>query len=339
MSDFNLDGLAEQLSADSEVQTPSPSVETSTPVAETSAPAETTLPTTDTTVDDVIEVTFPDGTKEPIKRSELPNYVLRQRDYTKKSQQIADIRKKYEQLEQNAPAIRQRLEFAQMMEQTLQNPAQLFELAVQRMGPENAVKYFMQKVGQVPQAYDPNDIPTYKEAEELMAHKLSAYEQRMQQMEQEFNDKLEQRLSQKTLEDKSVAERDMYKAKFDNLISEQLANNEVLTAVDNIDDIIRFKALTKIRAYTSEHGYEPSFEQAAQWIQGAVKEQLTKLESKFGAIKAASPLNNGIEPSGGNRPVSVNTERKSYYNTKTGQGDWDNLLTDLAKQFDGVGRL
>lgn len=79
MADLDLNGIAEQLTAaTSETPSPSPS-STVTPEAPTSAATPSAEPVS-TPDDDAIPVTFSDGTVETIKRSELPNYVLRQKD-------------------------------------------------------------------------------------------------------------------------------------------------------------------------------------------------------------------------------------------------------------------
>lgn len=339
---FDLDGLAEQLqNADSATpQDSSPSPEVSTPTTQETSPVEVTPQTVDTEPqDDVIEVTFKDGTKETIKRSELPNYVLRQQDYTRKSQQLAEVRKKYEKLEQNAPFIREQLEFAQQMRQATQDPQALFRYVVEQLGPENAIKAFTGLVQQNPAAYDPNDIPTYGDADKIINDRLKPYEQRFTELEQRFQQRLEERLQEARLQERLEAQQADYETRFSKLINEQLDEHKALKAVKRMPDILRYETAMKIQQFMAENGSEPTFEQAATWIKEEVQDQLKQLQSEFAAARAASPLNNGIEPAGGNRQVTLNTERKSHYNRKTGELDSDSLLNDLAAQLQGIDRL
>lgn len=339
----NLNAIAEQLDAaiatDSSVSTPSPSPANDTPVSQDTA--ATDIQTTESTppVDDVIEVTFQDGTKEAIKRSELPNFVLRQKDYTRKTQEVSALKQKYQALEQSLPQIQEQLQFAEQMRQVTQSPEALLGYLVQQLGPQEAMRTFAGIMQQNPDAYDPNDIPTYREADELVNKKLSAYEQKIQQLEQSFEQRLHERFQQERQELEFKRQEQEYANRFDSLISKSFEEHPELQAVDLVEDVMRFKVSEKIKNYIKLNQEEPSFEQAAQWWNAAVKEQVNKLNEKFAAKKAASPLNNSIEPSGGNRPVGVNTQPKSYYNPKTGEVDTDAQLADIAKRLQEISRL
>lgn len=343
MSDFDLNGLAEQLNSSlgSSDSAPVPSSQPSvsdTPVT-SEVPASSSVETASTPQDDIVEVTFPDGTKEAIKRSDLPNAVLRQKDYTRKTQELAQFRQRYQEFEQNAPRIRAELEFAEQMRQATQDPEALFKYVVEQIGPQKAIQLFSGQIQQNPGAYDPNDIPTYQEADKLIETKLSTYEKRLQEQEQRFTQQLEQRVAQERQALEFERQKNEYQNKFDSLITESFSTHPELRAIDLAEDIMRFRVATKIENFVKHNGYEPSFEQAATWLKDAVKEQVTKLETQFNAKRVNSPLNNSIEPAGGNRPVGVNTQAKSYYDPKTGQVDTDAQLRDLAARISQAGRL
>lgn len=337
----DLNGIAEQLNTavggDSNVPTPSPSTP-STPEPTQSAATENVAPES-TPADDVIEVTFSDGTKEAIKRSELPNFVLRQKDYTRKTQQLAERAKKYEALEQNLPQIEAEIQYAQQMRQVTQNPEALLGYLVDQLGPQNALKAFAGLMQANPGAYDPNDIPTYQEAEQLISKKLEDAYNRIQGLEQTFEQRLEQRLREAQTQTDYKRQEQEYANKFDTVIRKSFEEYPELEAVDLVEDVMRFKVSKKIENFVKINGHEPQFEQAVQWWNDAVKEQVNKLNEKFAARKAASPLNNSIEPAGGNRPVSLNTQPKSYYNQKTGEFDHEASLNDLAKRIQEISRL
>jgi hypothetical protein len=348
MSDLNVDlnGIAEQLNSavsagDSGNPSPAPSTPSATPDSQT-PPASVSSATDSTPNDDVIEVPFPDGTKETIKRSELPNYLMRQRDYTKKTQEIAKFRQQYEAFEQNAPLIREQLEFAQQMRELTANPQALLSHLVQTLGPQEAFKAFSGLVQQQ-QEYDPNDIPTYQEADQLidkrMNTRLSEMEKRYQELEQKFQQSLEQGVDSKIQKLEFERQKNEYANKFDTLVSKSFSENPQLQAIDLVEDVMRFKVASKIENYVRLNGAEPTFEQAATWWNDAVKEQVTKLETQFAAKRANSPLNNSIEPAGGNRPVNVNTERKRYYDKASGRFDEDGLLKDLTARLSNLDRL
>jgi hypothetical protein len=343
MSMDDLNGIAEQLNASLSADSPAPVVPSQPSLSDTpetpTAPASVQGDTASTPQDDVIEVTFKDGVKQAVKRSELPNYMLRQEDYTRKTTQLAELRKRYEALEQNAPRIREELEFAQQMREAVSDPEALFKYVVEQLGPQKAIQLFSGQVQKNPGAYDPNDIPTYKEADDLINNKLSAYEQKLQAQEQAFERKLEERViaERKALE--FERQKTEYASKFNTLIEKSFNENPGLKAIDLAEDLMRFKVVEKIKNFERLNGYEPPFEQAAQWLQDAVKEQVTKLDNEYGARRANSPLNNGIEPPGGNRPVNVNTQRRSYYDEKTGQLDTDTQLKDLEAQIRNLSRL
>jgi hypothetical protein len=339
LNEQDLNGIADQLSAlESTPDTsPSPSTTSDTP-ASLATPASGATPVS-TPEDDVIEVTFKDGTKEAIKRSELPNAILRQRDYTHKTTQVAELRKKYEQLEQNAPRIREELEFAQQMRQATSDPAALFRYVVEQVGPQEALKLMTGHMGQNPGAYDPNDIPTYKEADDLIQSKFSTFEEKLAAQEQLFNERLEARVMQERQALEFERAKNEYASKFNSMIEKSFTDNPALKAIDLSEDILRYKVSQKIQNFQKLNGYEPTFEQAAQWLQDSVKEQVGKLETEFSGRQKNSPLNNGIEPPGGNRPVGVNTQQRSFYYEKTGELDSDAQLKEIAARIAGLNRL
>jgi hypothetical protein len=347
MSDFTTDinGIAEQLNAslgtgDSGSSTPSsPSPTTDTPVSQATPASEAQTTESTSPVDDVIEVTFNDGTKEAIKRSELPNFVMRQKDYTRKTQEAAALRKKYETLEQNLPQIQEEIAYAQQMRQVTQSPEALLGYLVQQLGPEKALQSFAGLMQQNPGAYDPNDIPTYKEAEQLISKQMEEAYNRIQNLEQTFEQRLQERLQQSQQEVDYKRQEQEYATKFDSIIRKSFEEHPELEAVDLVEDVMRFKVSQKINNFIKINGAEPKFEQAAQWWNDAVKEQVNKLNEKFAAKRAASPLNNSIEPSGGNRPINVNTQAKSYYDPRSGQFDHESSLNDLAKRIQEISRL
>lgn len=336
--DIDFDALSSQLDT-TNTETVSTTEQTSgdTTTLET-APAQETIPsgTTETEADDSIEVTFQDGTKEAIKKSELHNYVLRNKDYTKKLQALSETRKKYEALEQNIPVIKQQLQFAQQMQQ---NPQAVFQYAVEQLGPENAVALFKQMVQGSPEKFDPLDIPTYQDAEQMISGRLSEYEQKLLEVEQRTQAKIQQSIQEARNQQEFESRRNTYQSQFDEAINKVLADHKPLKGIKHMPDMLRFETAKKVENYIKLNGEEPSFEQAAEWLQAAAKEQMSTLEAEFATAKANSPLNNGIEPPGGNRPVSVNTEAKSYYNPKNGQTDWDSLLKDMSGQLSNIGRL
>lgn len=338
----DLNGMAEQLNAsisgDSSPTQSSPQPTSDTPVSQATPASEAQTPVS-TPQDDVIEVTFKDGTKEAIKKSELPNYLLRQRDYTQKTTQIAELRKKYQALEENAPRIREELEFAQQMRQATSDPAALFRYVVEQVGPQQAIQLLTGHMQQNPGAYDPNDIPTYREADELINSKVSAFERRLQEQEQQFEQKLESRVQQERQALEFERQKNEYASKFNSLIEKTFSDHPALKAIDLAEDIMRYRVSEKIKHFHAVNGYEPSFEQAAQWLQDSVKEQVSKLETEFNAKRQNSPLNNGIEPPGGNRPVGVNTQQRSYYDPRTGELDSDAQLKDIAARIASINRL
>lgn len=339
--DVNLDTIAGQLSSEN-TGTVETSVNTTEPTSETLTPspeATSSEAPAGGTEDDVIEVAFSDGTKEPIKRSELNKYVLRQKDYTRKMQELASTRKKYEALEQNLPAIKARLEFAEQMQQVAQNPAVLFQYALEQVGPENAIKMLTQMAQQNPGAYDPEDIPTYKDAEQMIQAHVGTVQQRLEQLERQTAERIQRSIQEARAAQEWETQAKTYEKKFNEAIDQVLTEFKPLKGLKHMPDVLRYETAKKVDNYIKLNGEEPTFEQAALWLQEAAKEQMATLEAEFAQAKAANPLNNSIEPPGGARQVSVNTGGKTYYNSKTGQTDWDALLSDVGNRLKGVGQL
>lgn len=284
--------------------------------------------------EDLIEVQFKDGRVEKIARADLPNAVLMQRDYTKKTQELAEQRKQFEPI---AQAYQELTAERQQVAQLFQNPQLLAQFIQKQYGPQ-----FVQALQALNQpdplaAVNSDDVVTaqqaaliaQRQAEQQANALVEVVQQRLQELEQRFTEKtnVSVQAGMKQLEDSQeiAAQMKVFDAHVANLLNE----HPILQAMPEMEDAIRFRVIQR----------EPSSpEEAKKFLTEEVERQAKAFESKFTELQKqaiagkAKLTSHGIEPPGGQ---GVQPEPKNY-KTPKGETDWKSLAgsaTDYLNQF------
>lgn len=278
--------------------------------------------------EDLIEVQFSDGRVEKIARKDLPNAILMQRDYTKKTQELAEHRKQFEPI---AQAYQQLAAERQQVSQLFQNPQLLAQFINSQYGPQ-----FVQALQAMNQpdplaAVQGGDVVTAEQAAiiaqrqaEAQANALvQAVQGRLQELEQRFEQKtaasVQQGVTQLEQSQAIAAQMKVLDAHVANIFTE----NPILSAVPEMEDAIRFRVIQR----------NPSDEkEAMKMLTEEAQKQVKALETKFTELQKQSVANkqrltsHGVEPPGGQ---GVQPEPKSY-TKKDGSLDWKSLGSSAA---------
>lgn len=298
--------------------------ETTTDTTPDTSKVEASTPSTPVTpvvpVDPSIEVEL-DGEKRVLTAKEIREGYLRQQDYTRKTTELAKIRKAAETVAQAyEQQQRERAEYAEFMS----DRKKVAQYMAQQFGPDAVSALLEHLQGQQPA--DPNEPVTLSRVEQLTAQKMEQLQRQQEEMERKFQETLEQRISQERQSIESQRARAEYDRVLNPYVDKLLSDNPILQAIDNVETLIRFKVVQM---------NPDSPEKAMEYFDKVVKEQVEKLQTKFvetnkQALINKEKLKQGIEPPGG---TGIAPQPKSY--TKGRRVDWDSLEADALASLRG----
>jgi hypothetical protein len=282
--------------------------------------------------EDLIEIEFPDGRREQLTRQQIRDGYLRQQDYTRKTQEIAEHRK---QLAPIAEAYQQLATEREQIGQLFQNPQLLAQWAAQNYGPQYAQLVQQALTGQMPAGASPDDIVTAQQAALIAQQQAAVYAQQLEQRVNTLQQQLEGRTQQIVQKGIQELETSQEVAKQSQVIDAHITSlfnqHPILSAVPEMEDALRFRVFSR----------EPqTADEALRFFTEEADRQAKVLESKFNEInkrvvvEKTKLATHGIEPPGG---AGVQPEPRQF-RTKNGDIDWKGLsgaATDFMNQRKG----
>lgn len=248
--------------------------------------------------DPTVEVEFSPGKKEKVTLQQLKEWRengLRQADYTKKTQETAEMRRQAEQVFRAYQQIAQERE---ELQEFFSNEENVLRLVAQQYGPQAMNKLISMLSGQnvQQQQVDPNSPATLAQAQAIASRQVQNLQQQIQQLQQQLGENVDQKLQALKYE-QEVTE---YKKVLDPIVHKIFDDHPILSAVDGMEEVIRYKVY-KMDPQTVEETID-AFNKVA-------KEQVEKLTKKFSELNTHNALRKqqltsaGLEPPGGSAPT------------------------------------
>jgi hypothetical protein len=266
-------------------------------------------------VNDGIEVEFEPGKVQKLTKDEIKAGMLRQADYTRKTQELATLRKQAEE----AVAVSQKItEEREQLRQVLSDPRALMYLAQQQLAQQ-----------QGPQ-FDPEAPASMGAIAQLAQQNQAQLQQYLAQIEQGMGTAAEQ--AKQAAVDEVVGR--IETAKHSETINAKLATiyetNPVLQSVPEIEDVIRYR-VSQMQPATIDEALK-AFEKVSGEVAAAMGEKFNNAR-KEQVIAKQKLVDGGIEPPGG-AAVPANTPT-SFRDSKTNVIDWKNLSAAAAAYVEG----
>jgi hypothetical protein len=299
--------------ADGGSPAPSPSSitpPTTPPASNTAAPSATPA------VDDGIEVEFEPGKVQKLTKDEIKQGMLRQADYTRKTQELATARKQAEDILQRGQQFEQERE---QLRQVLSDPRALMYLAQQQLAQ-----------AQGPQ-FDPDAPATMATIQQLAQYNQQQLQQQLALVEQNAGNAAAQ--ARQEAVDEIVARQET--AKHSDVINAKLTtiyeSNPVLQSVPEIEDVIRYR-VSQMQPQTIDEALK-AFEKVSGEVAAAMGEKFNNAR-KEQVLTKQKLVQGGIEPPGG-AAVPANAPT-SFRDPKTNVIDWSKLSGAAAAYIDGA---
>lgn len=267
-------------------------------------------------LNDGIELEVDPGKRLKFTSQQLVDFYkngLRQQDYTRKTQELAQMRKQYEEV---GPAYQKLMEERQQVVEFLRNP-------------QLVAQYLSETFGSKPDLTKPATLADAQEAAEQRAARL---EQELGQLRQQlgqqfgqFDTQVQQRISDEI-------EGAHYKQELNAHLGKIFEDNPVLADIDHMEDVIRWKV----------YQMQPKDLAAAkEAFTKVAKEQADRIGRRF--VQSTEPAETpptrkkpAIEPRGGKTPIPKPAEKKSYMK-RDGDIDWNAVAKDALITMEGRG--
>lgn len=266
--------------------------------------AESQLEQTPTTPqDDGIDLEIAPGKTERFTKAQLADFYkghLRQDDYTRKTQELATQRKQFEQA---LPQIERLYQEHQALVQLIEDKDKLTKWMQTRF----------QQQGQEPSSQEVQAVKQQEQKIAALMQHIQKLEGRMQQQGQEF-----------VTQTRAEIETAQLSEKVDAHLQGIFKDMPALSAIDNVEDILRFKVFNR---------NPQTLDEAKQFFSEEAKGLVEKVKKAFGVQVQAPPQGGGaprgIEPPGG---AGSAPPQKPSYKGKDGRVDF-NKVGDAADEF------
>lgn len=271
-----------------------------------------------------IEVELPDGSKKVFTAKDIRNGVLMQSDYTKKTTEVAEMRKAAEKVfgayQQLQTEYEQYQQERQALAEFLQDQDKVASFVAKKFGAEGVkalLTHLQQPTEQNPQGLTP------QAAEQLMNRKLQGLAKEFQTSQANLQKQFQEQIALA----EEAREVEMYKAQLDPIVESVLQSHPLLKADPYAAALIKFETLKQ---------NPESVAQAKVMLEKAAKERvetLTKtfVESQKQAVLSKEKLKNGIEPPGGSGVVP---QPKTYMKSgTTNKLDWRSIEADAIARL------
>lgn len=291
--------------------TPSPAPAQSSAPPSPATPA-TTAPAATVGDDTVVEV---NGLKMTLKQ--VREGYMRQADYTRKTQEIAQRAKEAEQWQQELQALKQR---EQVLRQSLSDPNEVLGYAVSQFGPEQ-VQAWLQ--GQIQsdaaaqgQTLDPRLVAQMAQAQVSKATQSLTSE--IGKVREETQSLIRQESNRLRLEREQEAHERVLASTFGDIFTQ----HPELRAVAEMEDILRYRAFAK-QPETIEQAKQFLVEEAQRQA-GAIRALMTE-QKKADAVEKAKLQ--AVEPPGG---VGPSHQPAQTFVKSDGSVDWNALRANAT---------
>jgi hypothetical protein len=240
-----------------------------------------------------VEVEFPDGPRK-LTAKEIRDGYLRQQDYTRKTQEIADMRRQAEQVYR---AYQQMAQEREQLQDFFQNEENVLKMVAQQYGPQAMQRLVGMLANQQQQPQITPDSPaTVEQATRIAEARARQLEAQISELKQQFGQNIDQRLEQLRNEQETTE----YTKVLDPVVQKIFEENPILSAVEGMEEVIRFKVF-KMQPQTVQEAIE-AFNTVA-------KQQAEKLNQKYvelnkqQVVKRQKLVSQGTEPPGGAPPM------------------------------------
>lgn len=260
------------------------------------------------------------GATEPKTGKEIKAGWMMQSAFTKKTQEVAALKKQLE------PYIQEREQVAGI----LRDPNAYLQFAAQHLGPQ-AVQQLMAAIAQqaagqqqVPQL-DPNGIATVGQAEQIARQQLGQLQQEFQALQAQ----MQQLVTGAKQELRDEQEVKGYNEQINPVLKAVFEANPILSVVPNAEESIRWEVLQM-----HKRGEISNVQQAAQAFRDVATKHANAITSKWQELQKQSIasqqslVTNGIEPPGG---VLVQHQGGAYKapQRQDGRVDFDAMGRDV----------
>lgn len=283
-----------------EVQTPATSDTPETPITspETPAPAETVKETPSAAEIRKWKLKDPEGEFE-VDEQELQNGHLRFRDYTRKTQTLAEERKRVEAAQQ---ALTEREEKINTLLSKKENVAQWYEMLTGEKLTKAEAARVEQGLTPTPGAGNQDEVATLAEAERIATARVSEVQAKLEKQ------MLENLAKTKEMTETQIAEAAHKAAIQKTAVEYQSDIQSTITALGEkyplLGQTYEAGELEELLVRDVMKANPESLDAAKQMLESAAKERYARLEKVVVSKKkedavAAAQLNSGIEPKGG----------------------------------------
>lgn len=286
-------------------------------VPETPTPDATAQPGQPNVEEPTVEVELSPGKKEKLTVSQLKEWRdsgLRQQDYTKKTQEIAEMRRQAEQVYR---AYQQMAQEREQLREFFSNEENVLRLVAEQYGPQAMQRLMQTLAGQQAQPQITPDSPaTVEQAQRIAEQQARALQAEMAKLQAQLEQTTEDKLNKLRYE-QEVTE---YKKVLDPVVQRIFEDNPILSAIDGMEEVIRFKVYQRNPQTPQE---------AIEAFNAVAKEQVERLNQKYNdlnkqrLVSKQKLVSQGIEPPGGQPPQP---EAKKY--RKGNDVDWKAISAD-----------
>lgn len=264
----------------------------------------------DTKVAPPSEFTLPDGTKATAE--EIANWKkgsMLQSDYTKKTQEVAEMRKAAEEV----------FKAYQTMEQERQELMQFLQ------SPEQIAQYLAQQFGSPQNQLNPDMVPTVGDVQQLTQREIARLQTQLSQMEQQFQQKLDQTANQTRERIAYEAQEAQYAKQIEGEFGKIFDQFPLLKAIPNAEHNIRYEVF-QMNPGSDEEMFEALWETAQKHVDAIDRTYADLNKAKL--TRAESLQTNNTQPPGG---TGVQPEpAKSRYSAKDNKVDFKSVYADAV---------
>lgn len=255
------------------------------------------------------EYTLPDGTKATAQQiAEWRKGNMLQSDYTKKTQEVAEMRRASEEVFKAYKAMEQ----------------ERAELVSFLNDPQQIAQYLQTQFAQQ-QQFNPEMVPTIGDVQQLTQREIGRLQTQLQQMQQDFTKQLETTATSTREQIAYEAQEAQYAKQIQGEFEKMFDQFPILKAIPNAEHNIRFEVF-QMNPQSDEQMFEAMWETAQKHVDNIERTYSELNKSKM--VRAESLTQNNTQPPGG---TGLQPEpAKSRYNSKDNKVDFKNVYADAV---------
>jgi hypothetical protein len=280
-----------------------------------------------------------DGTVATLSGKELREGVLRQRDYTQKTQALA---KQRQEVEAVLPTLQQLQQKLAAYDADVQNPEVLARYIARNFGPQ-FVSQYLQPMMQVPAptnvpapVTDPNEFASQgfvAQQAQTLAQQIAQQQQQLVQLQQQLQAEAQAReQSHQQAREQAVNEVQVMqnRAAINAAIPNIIDAHPIIKAIPHHEELLRFNVLQNYRPQTVQEAVQCFQIEAAKLQQGLVAAHQAQQKTQLVQQQQQALVNNGVAAVTGTPLTAQHTGPRTFI-TADGKGDWGALRTGLTE--------